>query len=110
VQGHVDLVIEFQVEYGVAALISDKIASAASCRSGRAASHASYFGADNYRIGYTSGEALVNFCDQGTGIKVAWVLGLDVEAGWRVCAESNYRRRSNGIRSRCLPRWRSIPL
>ena len=100
VQEHVDLVIEFQVEYGVAALISDKIASAGIplIAVDVPHPHASYFGADNYRIGYTAGEALGHFAIKNWKSKVGWVLGLDVEqAGAFV--QNRTTGAFNGIRS-----------
>jgi len=41
--------------------------------------HATYFGADNYRIGYAAGEALARYAFKHWKSQVSWVLGLDME-------------------------------
>jgi ribose transport system substrate-binding protein len=81
VQDHVDLVIEFQIEHGVAALISDKISSAGIplIAVDMPHPHATYFGVDNFRIGYSAGEALARYAIKRWKSKVSWVLGLDLE-------------------------------
>lgn len=81
VQERVDLVIEFQIEQGVAALISDKMAVAGIplVAVDMPHPHATYFGADNYRLGSTAGEALARHAIKHWKSKVAWVLGLDME-------------------------------
>jgi ribose transport system substrate-binding protein len=81
VQDRVDLVIEFQIEQGVAALISDKMATAGIplVAVDMPHPHATYFGADNYRMGYTAGEALARYAIKNWKSKVSWVLGLDME-------------------------------
>ncbi len=103
----VDLVIEFQIEQRVAALIADKIAAA---RIPLIAvdvphPHAIYFGADNYRVGFSSGEVLARHAIRKWRAKVSWVLGLDVAQGGPFV-----RNRTNGafdgIRSQ-LPNLRA---
>jgi len=81
VQDRVDLVIEFQIEQGVAALISDKMATAGIplVAVDMPHPHATYFGADNYRMGYSAGEALARYAIKNWKSKVSWVLGLDME-------------------------------
>jgi ribose transport system substrate-binding protein len=81
VKENVDLVIEFQIEYSVAALISDKMAAAGIplVAVDMPHPHATYFGADNYRIGYTAGETLARYAIKHWKSKVSWVLGLDME-------------------------------
>jgi ribose transport system substrate-binding protein len=81
VQERVDLVIEFQIEHGVAALISDKMAAAGIplIAVDMPHPHATYFGADNFRLGYSAGEALARHAIRHWKGKVSWVLGLDME-------------------------------
>jgi ribose transport system substrate-binding protein len=81
IQERVDLVIEFQIDQGVAALISDKMASAGIplIAVDLPHPHATYFGADNYRIGRTAGEALARHAVKHWKSRVSWVLGLDLE-------------------------------
>src|ERR1035437_1567971 len=81
VQDHVDLVIEFQIDHGVAAVISDKMAAAGIplVAVDMPHPHATYFGADNYRIGYSAGEVLARYAIKHWKSKASWVLGLDLE-------------------------------
>jgi ribose transport system substrate-binding protein len=84
VRSKVDLVIEFQVEQEVAPVIADKIAAAKIplIAIDIPHPHATYFGVDNYRVGFEAGEALVAHAAENWGGKVDWVLGLDLpEAG-----------------------------
>jgi ribose transport system substrate-binding protein len=100
VQDQVDLVIEFQIEQGVAALISDKMATAGIplVAVDMPHPHATYFGADNYRIGYSAGEELARYAIKHWKSKVSWVLGLDMEqAGAFV--QNRTTGAFNGIRS-----------
>jgi ribose transport system substrate-binding protein len=100
VQEHVDLVIEFQIEHSVAAIISDKIAVAGIplVAVDMPHPHATYFGADNYRLGYSAGEALARYAIKHWKSKVSWVLGLDLEqAGAFV--QNRTTGAFNGIRS-----------
>jgi ribose transport system substrate-binding protein len=84
VKERVDLVIEFQVEQDAAPVIADKIAAA---RIPMIAidiphPHATYFGVDNYRVGFEAGELLARHAMKNWGNKAEWVLGLDLpEAG-----------------------------
>ena len=81
VQDRVDLVIEFQIEQAVAAQISDTMATAGIplVAVDMPHPHATYFGADNYSMGYTAGEALARYAIKNWKSKVSWVLGLDME-------------------------------
>jgi ribose transport system substrate-binding protein len=100
VQDHVDLVIEFQIEQGVAALISDKMATAGIplVAVDMPHPHATYFGADNYRLGYSAGEELARYAIKHWKSKARWVLGLDMEqAGAFV--QNRTTGAFNGIRS-----------
>jgi ribose transport system substrate-binding protein len=77
----VDLIIEFQVEQSVAAVIADKISAAGIplIAVDMPHPHATYFGADNYRIGFSAGEALARHAIEHWRSKVSWVIGLDLE-------------------------------
>jgi ribose transport system substrate-binding protein len=84
VKERVDLVIEFQVEQDAAPVIADKIAAA---RIPMIAidiphPHATYFGVDNYRVGFEAGELLARHALKNWNGKLDWILGLDLpEAG-----------------------------
>ena len=81
VKSRVDLVIEFQVEQQAAPIIADKIAAASIplIAVDIPHPHATYFGVDNYRIGYEAGELLASHAAKHWDGKVEWVLGLDLE-------------------------------
>jgi len=81
VEEQVDLAIEFQVEQGVAAVIADKISAAGIplIAVDMPHPHATYFGADNYRIGFSVGEVLGKHAVKRWKSKVSWVLGLELE-------------------------------
>jgi ribose transport system substrate-binding protein len=84
VKSRVDLVIEFQVEQEVAPVIADKIAGAKIplIAIDIPHPHATYFGVDNYRVGFEAGEVLAAHALQAWAGKVDWILGLDLpEAG-----------------------------
>jgi len=100
VKGRVDLVIEFQVEQEVAPVIADKIAAAKIplIAIDIPHPHATYFGVDNYRVGFEAGEILaVHALKQWEG-KVDWTIGLDLpEAGLLV--QSRITGAFEGVRS-----------
>lgn len=84
VRSRVDLVIEFQVEQEAAPVIADKIATAGipMIAIDIPHPHATYFGVDNYRVGYEAGELLAQHAVEHWAAKTSWVLGLDItEAG-----------------------------
>lgn len=84
VRSKVDLVIEFQVEQEAAPIIADRIATAGipMIAIDIPHPHATFFGVDNYRVGYEAGELLAQHAVQQWGGRTAWVLGLDLtEAG-----------------------------
>ena len=84
VRSKVDLVIEFQVEQEAAPVIADKIAAAGIplIAIDIPHPHATYFGVDNYRVGFEAGDLLAQHAEQQWEGKAAWVLGLDLpEAG-----------------------------
>ena len=101
VKERVDLVIEFQVDQHAAPIVADKIASAdiPLIAIDIPHPHATYFGVDNYRVGFEAGELLAEHARQSWGGKVDWVLGLDLEeAGTLV--QSRITGAFEGIRSK----------
>jgi ribose transport system substrate-binding protein len=81
VQAKLDLAIDFQIDMSVTAEIGDMISRAGIplIAVDLPLPHATYFGADNYRIGFSAGEVLAQ---QATALwkgKVSWVLGLDAD-------------------------------
>ncbi|MDE1176449.1 MAG: substrate-binding domain-containing protein [Edaphobacter sp.] len=84
VRSKVDLVIEFQVVQEAAPVIADRIATAGIplIAIDIPHPHATYFGVDNYRVGYEAGELLAQHAMEQWQGKTTWVLGLDLsEAG-----------------------------
>lgn len=84
VRSKVDLVIEFQVEQEAAPVIADKIAAANIPMIAIDIPHprSTFFGVDNYRVGYEAGELLAQHALKHWSGEVSWVLGLDLpEAG-----------------------------
>jgi ribose transport system substrate-binding protein len=80
----VDLIIEFNVEQSVAAIIGDKAASANIPLIAIDIPHpnATFFGVDNYRVGVEVGEMLARHAQSEWSGKVDRVIGLDLrEAG-----------------------------
>src|SRR6185312_8073565 len=100
VRRRVDLVIEFQVDQHVAAIIGDRISGAGIplIAVDIPHPHAVYFGVDNYRVGFEAGRLLARHATQAWSGKVSWVLGLDLaEAGSLV--QSRITGAFEGIRS-----------
>lgn len=81
IRERVELVIEFQVEDHAAPIIAARLAAAGIPLMAIDIPHpnATYFGVDNYRIGFQGGEILANFAIDHWGKQVDWVLGLDIE-------------------------------
>jgi len=77
----VDLVIEFQIDPGIAPIIADKIASAGIPLIAVEMPHpdATFFGVDNYRVGFDAGKVLGEHAKKTWDEEVSWVLGLDIE-------------------------------
>ncbi|MBS1815604.1 MAG: substrate-binding domain-containing protein [Acidobacteria bacterium] len=100
VRSKVDLVIEFQVEEQAAPVIADKIAAAGipMIAIDIPHPHATFFGVDNYRVGYEAGQLLATHAAHHFGGKADWILGLDLpEAGLLV--QSRITGAFEGIRS-----------
>ena len=84
VRNQPDLVIEFQIDQHVAPVLADKINTAGIplIAVDIPHPHATFFGVNNYRVGFEAGECLAQYAKKMWGGKVRWALGLDVdEAG-----------------------------
>jgi ribose transport system substrate-binding protein len=80
----VDLVIEFQIDQRIAPIIADKIYDAGIplIAVDIPHPHATFFGVDNYRVGYEAGAFLAQHAKANWRGRVSWVVGLDIqEAG-----------------------------
>lgn len=101
IRSRVDLVIEFQIDRHVAPVIADKIAGAGIplIAIDIPHPHATYFGVDNYRVGFDAGDLLAEHALSQWKGKVSWVLGLDLEeAGTLV--QSRMTGAFDGIRAK----------
>ncbi|HVH89034.1 MAG TPA: substrate-binding domain-containing protein [Terriglobales bacterium] len=104
VRQRVDLVIEFQIDEHVAPMIADKIHGAGIplIAVDIPHPHATYFGVNNYRVGFEAGEFLAQHAKSAWGGAAKWVLGLGItEAGPLV--QSRITGAFAGVRSK-LPR------
>jgi ribose transport system substrate-binding protein len=84
VKSGLDLLIEFQIDQHVAPVIADKVERAGipMIAVDIPHPHATFFGVNNYRVGFEAGECLANHAKKEWAGKVSWVLGLDLgEAG-----------------------------
>lgn len=81
VEKQVDLVVEFQIDQRVAPIIGDKIAAAGIplIAVDIPHPHATFFGVDNYRVGFEAGELLGRHASTSWQGVVNWVVGLDIE-------------------------------
>lgn len=101
VEKSVDLVIEFQIDEHIAPLIGHTLSSASIplIAIDIPHPHATYFGVDNFQVGFEAGEHLAQHAiDEWKG-KPDWVVGLDIaEAGSFV--QSRVTGAFQGVRSR----------
>lgn len=99
VRDKVDLVIEFQIDQQVAPIIADKIAAAniPMIAVEIPHPHATFFGVDNYRVGFAAGELLARHA-RVRWSEVDWVLGLDIEAAGPI-VQSRITGAFEGVRS-----------
>jgi ribose transport system substrate-binding protein len=81
VRQRVDLVIEFQIDSRIAPAIADKLSKAGipMIAVDIPHPHATFFGVDNYRVGYEAGLYLAQHAKAKWGGKARWALGLDIE-------------------------------
>jgi ribose transport system substrate-binding protein len=80
----VDLLIEFQIDQRIAPVIADKIHGAGIplIAVDIPHPHATFFGVDNYRVGFEAGAWLARHAKTSWNGRVAWAIGLDIqEAG-----------------------------
>jgi ribose transport system substrate-binding protein len=100
-QRQVDLVIEFQIDQHIAPILADKIAGAniPLIAIDIPHPHATYFGVDNYRVGFEAGELLAEHAQANWSGKVDWVLGLDLEEAGSL-VQSRITGAFEGIRSK----------
>jgi len=106
VRQRVDLVIEFQIDQRIAPAIADKIHDAGIplIAVDIPHPHATFLGADNYRVGYEAGIFLAQHAKNNWRGEVSWAIGLDIkEAGPLV--HSRITGAFAGIRSK-LPELR----
>jgi ribose transport system substrate-binding protein len=77
----VDLVIEFQINTQVAPIIADKINSSGIplIALGIPHPHATFFGFNNYRVGFEAGQYIAKHAKHKWPGRVPWVIGLDIE-------------------------------
>ena len=77
----VDLVIEFQIDQRVAPVLAHKIDDAGIplIAVDIPHPHSTFFGVDNYLVGFEAGAYLAQHAKRTWGGKVGWVVGLDIE-------------------------------
>jgi len=100
VRQKVDLVIEFQIDQRIAPVIADKISGAGIplIAVDIPHSHATYFGVDNYRVGFEAGQYLAQYAEKRWRGQVTRVLGLGI-AGAGPLVQSRITGAFAGIRS-----------
>jgi len=101
VQQQVDLVIEFQIDQRIAPAIADKISAAGIplIAVDIPHPHATFFGVDNYRVGFEAGQYLAHFAKSHWGGEVSQVLGPGIEAAGPL-VQSRITGAFAGVRSR----------
>jgi ribose transport system substrate-binding protein len=101
VENNPDLIIEFQIDQAVAPVIADKIDGAGIplIAVDIPHPHATFFGVNNYRVGFEAGECLAEYSKKVWGGKVRWALGLDLEEAGPL-VHSRITGAFEGIRSR----------
>jgi ribose transport system substrate-binding protein len=77
----VDLVIEFQIDQRIAPILADKIHGAGIplIAVDIPHPHATFFGVDNYRVGYEAGSFLAQHAKKHWHGTAHWAVGLDIE-------------------------------
>jgi ribose transport system substrate-binding protein len=100
VRQRVDLVIEFQIDQRVAPVIAHKIDDAGIplIAVDIPHPHSTFFGVDNYLVGFEAGEHLAQHAKKAWGGKVRWVFGLDIEEAGPL-VQSRITGAFEGIRS-----------
>jgi ribose transport system substrate-binding protein len=97
----VDLVIEFQIDQRIAPAIADKIHGAGIplIAVDIPHPHATFFGVDNYRVGFEAGQYLAYFAKSHWSGEVSHVLGLGIEEAGPL-VQSRIMGAFAGVRSR----------
>lgn len=101
VRQRVDLVIEFQIDQHIAPIIADKIYGAGIplIAVDIPHPHATFFGVDNFRVGFEAGEYLAHYARSVWSDKVSWVVGLGIEEAGPL-VQSRISGAFAGVRSR----------
>jgi ribose transport system substrate-binding protein len=92
-RNRVDLVIEFRIDQHVAPVLADKIDAAGIplIAVDIPHPHATFFGVNNYRVGFEGGECLARYAKKMWDGKVRWGSGAGPRRGWTAGAEPCYR-------------------
>ncbi len=100
VRSRPDLILEFQIDQQVAPVIADKISAAGIPLIAVEIPHphATFFGVDNFRVGFEAGEYLAQHAQKVWGGKAALGMGLDMEKAG-VVVQSRITGAFEGIRS-----------
>ena len=100
VSNQVDLVIEFQIDQRAAPVLAHKIddAEIPLIAVDIPHPHATFFGVDNYLVGFEAGEYLAQHAKKIWAGKVRWVFGLDIEEAGPL-VQSRITGAFEGIRS-----------
>ncbi len=104
VRERVDLAIEFQIDQHIAPELADKYRTAGIplIAIDIPHPHATYFGVDNYRVGFEAGECLGQYAKVRWGGEVSCVIGLGIEEAGPI-VQSRMSGAFGGVRSR-LPK------
>jgi len=100
VRNGVDLVIEFQIDQRVAPVLAHKVDSAGLplIAVDIPHPHSTFFGVDNYLVGFEAGEYLAQYARRTWAAKVCWVFGLDIEEAGSL-VQSRITGAFEGVRS-----------
>lgn len=98
----VDLVIEFQIDQRIAPVLADKIHAAGIpfIAVDIPHPHATFFGVDNFRVGFEAGAFLAQHAKSAWRGRVSWVLGLGIEEAGPL-VQSRITGAFAGVRSKC---------
>jgi len=97
---NVDLVIEFQIDQHVAPVVAHKIHDAGIplIAIDIPHPHSTFFGVDNYLVGFEAGEFLAQHAKKFWDGKASWAIGLDIEEAGSL-VQSRITGAFDGIRS-----------
>ena len=82
VKARVDLVIEFQIDQHIAPVVAEIISGAGIplVAVDIPHPHATFFGVNNYQVGFEAGKYLAHHAKRQWGGKIRWFVGLDIES------------------------------